>query len=137
MKLKSKTFGIYFSILSGFTVLVTIILGIILIAFGLASGGNFLMIIPFIVIISIIILMACIGLYVGCRYIRGKVTFQNLTLGKVIIYISIFYFFYTLLTLIFSNLTGNQGGWAKLIFVFIIVITTIPLGYVIKNGVRR
>jgi hypothetical protein len=72
----------------------------------------------------------------GIRYIKNKGFKKNKTIGMILIVLALFYFLSSLTSYILSNLTDNPGGWVKLVFSFILMLIVIPLGLIIKNGVK-
>ena len=133
-KLKSKNIGIVILISSTLLSLTIILLTITFFVFGLKSGVNILLLVPLISISLIALSFSIFGIYSGVRYIKGKSFKQNKQLGSVLLILGGGYLGYTLLSYIFSNLTGNYGGEFRIVLALFVAIISIPLGLAFKNG---
>jgi len=128
--------GILILIPSVLILLTTIIAFIILPLFGIASGVNILLLLPFFFLSIFTLSLSGIGIYIGIRYLKKRGFKKNRSLGVVLITVGLAYFGYTVLGYIFSNLTDNIGGEFKVILSFLWLLISFPLGLGFKNGVR-
>ncbi|MBN1373783.1 hypothetical protein JW962_00405 [Candidatus Dojkabacteria bacterium] len=135
-KFKSKTIGLSMIGFSVIVIIIATVFGIFWGLFGLGSGIDVVSLIPLILLVLLLVLLGGIGVYVGIRYFKKKGFKQNETLGSLMIFGSLIYFLYKLVTVILSNLTGNEGGWLQPVFALILVFWVVPLGYAIRNGTK-
>jgi len=135
-QLKSKTVGILILLSSLLVLILTITLSIFLIPFSLGSEVDILTFIPFLIITFFVLVISALGIYIGIRYLKEKGFKKNSSLGTLMIIIGSVYFVSTLTSYLFSNLTGNTGGWVQPIIAFLWAIITIPFGLVLKNGCK-
>jgi hypothetical protein len=136
-QLRSKTVGVALILSSTLILCFTILISIFLIPFGIESGLNILSLIPFSLITLSIVIISILAMYVGLRYFKGKAFKKNKTLGTVLIAFGFLYLLYSLISFIFSNLTGNIGGEIQPIVALVWAIVTIPFGLVLRNGVKK
>ena len=133
---KSETIGRFLLIFSILILLVTICLVSFLTLFGLETGVNIITMAPFFLLSIVALAFSVFGIYVGIRYIKRKGFKQNKQMGKLLIIFGLSYFIFTLIAFIFSNLTGNLGGWLQPVIAFLSTLISFPLGLTIKNGCK-
>lgn len=132
----TKTVGVFMLVPACLILLGTAIAVVLIPAFGFASGISILTMLPFMMLIFASLISTGIIVYIAIRYLKNKPFKKNNSLGTLLVYFSIGYFFYTSLVCILSNLTGNEGGYLRPVIALLYLLLLLPLGLGLKNGYK-
>ena len=131
-----KTIGFLVLIPAGLLLAAALGAAVIVPVLGVASGIHPLALIPFLLVVALLVTLAGVGVLLGVRYLRGNPLRENRGLGLFFLAFGVGYLAYSGLTCLASNLTGNRGGYAGLLFAILMAIITVPIGLGLKNGYR-
>jgi len=137
IQFKSKTVGLVILISSFLILLLTIVASVFLISLGFGSGVGMLTLLPFSILAFLALLVSGLGVYIGIGYLNGKEFKRNQILGTFLVVLGAIYFLSSLVSCLFSNLTGNSGGEFQPVIALLWAVLTIPFGLVLKNGCKE
>jgi hypothetical protein len=133
-QLKSKTVGIVMISASLLLLLVIGAIAVVLFSFGYATGIGLVALVPLTLISIVLLVIAGLGAFIGRKYLRNEGYKKNENLGNIVIAVGLVYLALSLISYLFSQLTGNYGGELRPILAFIWAMVTTPFGLVLRNG---